>query len=637
MTWLRRMHVRLALLMLAVTAPLVVAHSLHTASRTAVSPEALEDQRRADFLLSLLAIGLASAGALAVGGRILRPLETLADDAKRIAAGETAHRSHVTGPLEVEQLRDAMNHMADVATRRSSALEESERRYRFLFESNPLPMWAWNAETLELVAVNEALVEHYGYTREQLVGHPITTLLDPSELERFSLRRLPFSEQRQRAGTWRHRAADGHVLEMEVVTTSTRRLGEASWLSVGIDVTARKEAERALARSQETLRQSQKMDAVGAFAGGIAHDFNNVLTGILGFCELALKEIASNHPVRRDILEVRALADRGAALTQQILMMSRKQVLQPVVLDLNRLVRELERLFVRIVGEDVRIESSYAAQLPAIVADAGRLEQVLLNLAANARDAMPEGGTLWIVTRALSPANATVFGLAPRHWVMLVIRDSGVGMEPAVRDRIFEPFFTTKTHGKGTGLGLALAYSLLAQVDAVITCESEVGVGTTFRVFFPASTSVLNAGESGSAPVEPAANGTETILLVEDEDAVRMVETVTLERCGFHVIAASDGLEALARARAHAGHIDLLLTDVVLPGMHGRELAETLVLERPGLRVLFASGFSDHDGLLRGIRVDEVPFLPKPFTPSQLAQRVRAVLDAPAAPLPRSG
>lgn len=593
-------------------------------------------QRQENLLWSLLALLVAGAGALVVGGRITQPLTELANDAQLIADGASGHRAKVEGLLEVDVLRDALNRLADTSERRNTALADNERRYRFLFESNPLPMWAWNADTMSIMAVNEATIEHYGYTREQLIGQPIMTLLDPSEYERFSQRRLPFTEDRQNAGTWRHRTADGRVLEMEVIATSTRRLGEANWLSIGLDVTARREAERALAATESQLRQAQKMEAVGAFAGGIAHDFNNLLTGIVGFSELALAEIARSHAVRPDLVEIRALAERGAELTRHILAVSRKQVLHPTVLDVNAIVADLERLFARLVGEDITIVTSRDPALGTIEADGGQLEQVLLNLVANARDAMPAGGTLTIETHAIPAERATAWSLAERAWCMLLVRDTGIGMTPAVRERVFEPFFTTKERGKGTGLGLALAYAVVEQAQGSIVCESAPGVGTTFRLFFPAVGTP--AAAPASEPTDPRAwpRGTETILLAEDEASVRMVASAALERCGYRVLVAADGEAALAEARDFAGRIDLLLSDVVMPGIHGRQLAEQLLAERSALRVLFASGYTDDDVLLRGIRVDEVPFLQKPFTPSQLVRRVREVLDAPIVPLTRS-
>ncbi len=594
----------------------------------------LQAELRDNILLSVAALLIAALGAYILGGRISRPLVALANDAQRIAEGATAHRSALTnGPAEVRVLSHAINRMAETAERRNAALADKERRYRFLFESNPLPMWAWNADNMEILAVNDAAIDHYGYARDAFLGQPITMLLDPSEVERFSGRRLPFIEERQNAGIWKHRTAQGDVVEMEVITTSSRRLGADSWLSIGIDVTARREAERALALSEEQLRQAQKMEAVGAFAGGIAHDFNNLLTGIIGFCELALDAMPSNSPVRDDITEVRALAERGADLTRQILAISRKQVLQPSVVDLNEMVTDLERLFARVVGEHITVTTRRDPHLGHITADTGQLEQVLLNLVANARDAMPSGGSLAIETRALDAVQAAQYRLSPHAWCMLTVHDTGVGMTDTVRERIFEPFFTTKERGKGTGLGLALAYAMLEQVRGVITCESTPGVGTTFRLFFPrASMASTNKPMTSGSPMD-AVRGHETVLLAEDEPAVRAVATAALERNGYLVLAAPDGPSALEVARTFQGPIHLLLTDVIMPGMHGRALADALLESRPDTRVLFASGYTDDTVLLRGIRVDELSFIQKPFTPGQLSRRVREVLDAPLAPL----
>ncbi len=590
----------------------------------------LRAQRRDDVLFSVIALLLAATGAIVIGGRIARPLTALASDARRIAGGESQHRIQVSGPSEVQMLGDALNRMTETAHRRNDALADNERRYRFLFESNPLPMWAWESESMEILAVNDAAVAHYGYPREAFVGQPITKLLDASEFERFSVRRLPFAENRQNAGIWKHRTASGALVEMEIITTSSRGLGAASWLSIGIDVTARREAERALARSEEQLRQSQKMEAVGAFAGGIAHDFNNLLTGIIGFCELALSELEPTHPVRPDIAEVAALAERGAELTRQILAVSRKQVLRPAVLDLNAALADLERLLARLVGEDITVVTTFDPLVGAIEVDKGQLEQVLLNLVANARDAMPNGGTLYISTRAVEAERSADGGTGTS--AVLEVRDTGVGMSSAVRERVFEPFFTTKERGKGTGLGLALAYAMVEQARGRITCLSELGVGSTFQLTFPVVSGEQDERIALVSKPSALVGGQETILLAEDESSVRAVATAALERVGYTVLAAPDGPSALELSRTFAGPIDLLLTDVVMPGMHGRELADALLLERPDTRVLYASGYTDDAILLRGIRVDDVAFIQKPFTPHQLAARVREVLDTPRPP-----
>jgi PAS domain S-box-containing protein len=530
----------------------------------------------------------------------------------------------------VQLLGSAFNQMADTVDRRSAALADSERRYRLLFDSNPLPMWAWDADSMQIMAVNEAAIEKYGHARERFLSLRITDLLDPAEFARFSGARLPFSENRQSAGTWLHRTASGRQVEMEVITTSSRRLGRASWLSVGIDVTARREAERALARSEEQLHQAQKLEAVGTFAGGISHDFNNLLTGMLGYCDLALDALDPESDAHRDVGEVRALAMRGSDLARQILTVSRKQVVQPTTLDPNEIVRGLDRLLRRLVGAHIEFVVELADDVGAMHADAGQLEQVLLNLASNARDAMPNGGMIRITTQAVPLALAGAYDLpAARPWVMLSVSDTGVGMSPEVRERIFEPFFTTKERGKGTGLGLALAHSMVEHAGGIVRVDSTPGEGTTFSLFFPR----MDA-ESMTQAVDDRRGfdlyGSETILFAEDESSVRAVATAALERYGYRVLAAADGDSAVAVSRAFPGRIELLLTDVVMPGMNGRELAETMRVQRPGIQILFVSGYTDDEALLGDVRKDERAFLQKPFTTLELVRRIRASLDQPA-------
>lgn len=582
-----------------------------------------------DLSLVLLAVGLTAWLGFRIGQGITRPIESLADDARAVARGEVSTRTTVTGPREVALLGDAFNQMAETVERRNASLADSERRYRLLFDSNPLPMWAWDAETMRITAVNEAAIEHYGHTRETFLSLRIVDLLDPTEHTRFNAAQIPFAESRHDPGVWMHRTARGDTVEMEVITTSSRRLGRDSWLSVGIDVTARRVAERALAVSEEQLRQSQKMEAIGAFAGGISHDFNNLLTGMLGYCDLALDELDEHSSVHVDVSEIRALAMRGADLTRQILAVSRKQVVRPTLLDANETVRGLDRLLRRLIGEHIQLDTILGEDVGIIFADVGQLEQVLLNLTANARDAMPSGGTLRIETRQVVDASATTFGLsAGKEWVMITVTDTGHGMSEEVQRRVFEPFFTTKERGKGTGLGLALAYAMVDQGGGAIRVESKVNVGTTFRLFFPvALDNVSNARPSETN--DTLGDGTETILLAEDEPSVRAVAAAALERRGYRVLTAPDGEAALAMAKAYPEQIDLLLTDAVMPRMNGRELAIRVTELRPTIRVLFASGYTDDASLLHGIRTDELSFLHKPFTAVELVRRVRSVLDEP--------
>ena len=592
----------------------------------ALAPVYTEIKR--DLFAGSVTLTFAIGAALLLGGLIARPLDTLSDDARAIAAGEEGRRSRVRSRSEVGVLATAFNQMADTVERRNSALAESERRYRLLFDTNPVPMYAWDAELLSIVAANEAAQERYGYTQHDFLKLKITDLIDASEQTRFLDGRVRFEERRFSPMTWVHRTSTGERLEMEVISTQSRRLGRDSWLSVSIDVTARHAAERALARSEAQLRQSQKMEAVGAFAGGIAHDFNNLLTGMLGYCELAMEALPREGAVYRDVQEVRDLALRGADLTRQILAVSRKQVMQNTVFDVNTVVQSIDRLLRRLIGEHILLNTELGHDVGRIRADAAQLEQVLLNLAANARDAMEPGGTLTIRTTRV-PANVAVAqGLTERIWVSICVNDTGAGMTEEVKQRVFEPFFTTKERGKGTGLGLSLVYATVEQSGGIIRVTSAPNAGASFEMFFPQTQSIAPPVAT-TIPSNDVNRGTELVLLAEDEDSVRAVAKEALERRGYRVLAAADGPSALALARDCTDRIDLLLTDVVMPGMNGRELAETLLIERPRTRVLFASGYTDDAVLLHGVRTDEVSFIQKPFTPPALVQRVREVLDSP--------
>jgi len=586
------------------------------------------EEMRKDLFAGSVTLTFAIGAALLLGGLIAKPLDALSDDARAIAAGEEGRRSRVRSRSEIGVLASAFNQMADTVERRNSALAESELRYRLLFDTNPVPMYAWDADLLSILAANQAAQERYGYTQQEFLRLRVTDLIDTSEQERFLGGRVRFEERRLLPTTWVHRTSTGERLEMEVISTQSRRMGRDSWLSVNIDVTARHAAERALARSEEQLRQSQKMEAVGAFAGGIAHDFNNLLTGMLGYCELAMEALPREGAVYSDVKEVRDLAMRGADLTRQILAVSRKQVMQNTVFEVNAVVHSIDRLLRRLIGEHILLNTELGDDVGRIRADAPQLEQVLLNLAANARDSMQPGGTLTIRT-ALIPASAAVaLGLKERAWVSICVSDTGAGMTEAVKQRVFEPFFTTKERGKGTGLGLSLVYATVEQSGGIIRVTSAPNAGATFEMFFPQTKAVATPAAT-AMPLNEASRGTEIVLLAEDEDSVRTVAKEALERRGYRVLAAADGPSALALARACSGRIDLLLTDVVMPGMNGRELAEALLIERPGTRVLFASGYTDDAVLLHGVRTDEVAFIQKPFTPPALMQRVREVLDSP--------
>ena len=394
---------------------------------------------------------------------------------------------------------------------------------------------------------------------------------------------------------------------------------------VGGDMGGRKKGEKGLQAAEEQLRQSQKMDAIGRLAGGVAHDFNNMLSVITGRSELLLRNTALAPPLRRDIDLIHRTADRAASLTRQLLAFSRKQVLQPKVLDLNTVVANMGRMLRRVIGEDIDLVIVARPGLARVNADPGQLEQVILNLAVNARDAMPGGGRLTIET-AQTDLDAEYArrhtGVNPGRHVMLAVTDTGVGMEPAVRERIFEPFFTTKEVGKGTGLGLSTVYGIVQQSGGAIWVYSEPGQGTTFKIYLP---SVDEPAEADQAPEEPPRGGSETVLLCEDEPDLRELTREVLEEFGYRVLEAADGRHALEVSAGHTGPIHLLLTDVVMPRMNGSDLAAQLTRERP-LRVLYMSGYTETSVVRRG-DVPGAAFLQKPFSPTALARTVREVLD----------
>jgi PAS domain S-box-containing protein len=424
------------------------------------------------------------------------------------------------------------------------------------------------------------------------------------------------------------RGADG-VLRW--ISVNTQPLGDArrphGVVTTWRDITERRRADEALRRAEEQLRQAQKMEAVGNLAGGIAHDFNNLLSVILGTCGLLAEELPEDHPARASVEEVRIAGERATDLTRQLLAFSRKQILQPRVVDLNEAVRRMERILKRLIGEDIELTVVAAPGLRHVRVDPSQLEQVIMNLAVNARDAMPRGGKLAIETAdvLLEGEAAERLGAAPGPHVVLAIADTGVGMTRETQRRMFDPFFTTKARGKGTGLGLAMVLGIVQQSGGHIQVHSEPGRGTTFRIYLPSTTEAVTA--AAPKPAEARPGGDETILVVEDEEQVRGLLEAILRRAGYRVLSAPGGAEALELIARSDAPVQLLLTDVVMPGMSGPALAQRLLALRPALKVIYISGYAYEEIDDRGVLDAGTQFLAKPVTPDALTRKVREVLE----------
>jgi PAS domain S-box-containing protein len=501
------------------------------------------------------------------------------------------------------------------------SLESSEERYRLLFVNSPLPMWVYDAQTLSFLAVNDAAVRHYGYTRQEFLTMTIKDIRPPEDVEAVlaSIQGAggPGSPM---PGVWRHRKKDGTLIDVEITAGRVQFEGRQAALVLSHDVTERR-------RLEERLSQAEKMEAIGRLAGGVAHDFNNVLTVISGYAEILLSRPGTTGG--EQLREIAHAAEQAAALTRQLLAFSRRQVLHPVMLELNEIVAGMEPMVRRIIGDDINVGVRLAPNLPAVEADRAQIERVILNLAANARDAMPQGGRLTIETAAVELDEDYVSsrgeGTAGPN-VLLAVSDTGVGMSEEVQRHLFEPFFTTKAAGAGTGLGLATVFGVVKQSGGSIYVYSEEGRGTTFKIYLPASAGVPEPVRDG---VDAAAErGSETVMLVEDDESVRNLVRTMLETKGYSVLAAAGAEEAEHMCAEVSGGVDLLLTDVVMPEVNGRVLAERLSALSPSMRILFMSGYSDEAVYRHGEISPNASFIEKPFTDRTLARKVREVLDA---------
>lgn len=629
-------------------------------------PESVVASQTDSFLLqmsvvSLLVIVLGAFGASMLSRHIISPLIDVTHAAEGLAAGDYAVRVAVVRHDEVGRLAAAFNEMAGAIQAASLDLQnqqvELETQQVSLEEANEelrtniidatnareaaersrtraaaIVAGAIDAvitvnETGIIVEFNPAAESTFGFPAREAIGRTLDQLIPATTggggaagLRRY----LEGHPQRPRGRREELTAvrADGTPFAIELVVTRIPVPGVAMFTCFVRDLSERKQLEA-------QLQQSQKMEAVGRLAGGVAHDFNNILTVIVSYADLALSDSSAPESVRSDLTQVRKAADRASALTRQLLAFSRKQVLHPAVLDLNAVVRDVSTMLARVIPENIRFDAKPGANIFPVYVDRGQLEQVLMNLAVNARDAMPNGGALTIETANVVLDEAYVAahsGGSPGPHAVLSVRDTGVGMDAATRERIFEPFFTTKSVGQGTGLGLATVYGIVRQSGGGIYVYSEPGLGTTFKVYFRAHAGAADArDESAASPLESP--GTMTILLVEDDPAVRQATRLVLQHLGHEVVPAPDVATALEVIRARAQHIDVVLTDAVMPGQSGLDLAEILSTERPGLPVILMSGYTEEAVNGGRAMAPGVLFLEKPFTGQGIA---RALSDVAA-------
>src|SRR4051812_25691415 len=595
------------------------------------TPQALAFAKQsADFWRAigwgLLALALAMVLAWTQATRIVEPIKRVVRDAVLFSEGDLSHRSvpRASGD-EIGVLSTTLNRMAETLEKREEALRLSEMRFRAVIE---------NVGDIILIA-DANLVRHYvspamsrilGYSEEELLALTAEEMIEPGDWPgvRELIRGVQQAPGASASGLARYRHRNGTWLTMEIWISNMHDVPGVEGLVVNLrDVTKH-------VTMESELRQAQKMESVGQLAGGVAHDFNNLLTVIGGRVDFLLESTNLDADQATDLAEIKKASQRATELTRQLLAFSRKQLLQPRVIDLNRMVVEFEPMLRRLFREDISIEVELCDEVGSIMADPGQLQQILLNLALNSRDAMPGGGVIAFRTENRSRNGATVqrdAHIPPGDYVVLEVADTGIGMDEATQLRIFEPFFTTKGQGKGTGLGLSTVYGIVKQSGAGISVSSAPTQGATFTIYFPRADGYALAQSAEREKVSPL-SGHETILLVEDDSSVRNLVERVLESRGYNVLSAQHGPAALDLASDHDRIVHLVLTDVVMPTMSGRELVEALKAQRPLLRVLYMSGYTDDDVLRKGLLDPSTSFIQKPFTAENLATHVRKVLDA---------
>ncbi|MBI1875834.1 MAG: PAS domain S-box protein [Acidobacteria bacterium] len=583
-------------------------------------------------LALLVLIGLIT-GALAWAGVeafVVRPLDSLRTATHRLAAGDLSSRAALKSGIEqLDSLGRNFDDMVHALQQREAeehlsreAREEAEEKYRHLVEQSLVGVYLVHNSGMY---VNPKFASIFGYTPEEMKDISFLNIVLEADrpMVLHNVGRRLSGELSAMEYSFRGKRKDGTVVTVHVHGAMTTYRGKPAIMGILIDQTEQKLLE-------QQLQQSQKMEAIGRLAGGVAHDFNNLLTVIQGYSEFLHQQLPASSPEREQVDEILKAAESAANLTRQLLAFSRHQVLQPEVLSLNQVIAGFDKMTRRLIGEDIRVELQLEPALALVKVDPGQIEQVILNLAVNARDAMPNGGTLTIQTANIALDEHYVrqhAGAQVGPHVLLAVSDTGVGMTPETQARVFEPFFTTKEHGKGTGLGLSTVYGIVKQSGGSIWLYSEVGRGTTVKIFLPlADTGVLVAASAAPARPDRVA-GTETVAVVEDDHGVRGWVSEALQQLGYTVLPLASPQEALALASRRANAIDLLLTDVVLQNLSGPELAARLQKRWPAMKILYMSGYSDEAMLPQGLLGERDRVLQKPFTATALAERVRETLD----------
>ena len=582
---------------------------------------------RQTLLLAVLGIALSLVLGLFLSRAITRPLVHLLQGTRIIRSGNLDYRISIRGGDEVRGLADSFNAMVESLQARTAQLVESERRHRLMTERVNGIIFTLDENGI-ITYLSTRLKAITGYESERYTGTFIVDRLPTHEQEsaRETLRELLEGEQRvDRETQVEFFARDGRKMIMEAhLTAEAGPGGKRQVYGVARDVSER-------ARLLEQLNQAQKMEAVGRLAGGVAHDFNNLLTAIIGYCDYSMLSLDDAATLTKNLEEIKKAGNRAAALTQQLLTFSRRQVIKPRILDLNRLVTRLERLLKRLLGEDIALEFRLDRELGNVLADPGQIEQVVMNLCINSRDAMPRGGRITLETANVSLDSSrreNRFTVTRGDYVRLRVGDTGSGMDKEIKSHLFEPFFTTKEVGRGTGLGLSTVYGIVKQTGGYIWAESEPGMGTVFDIYFPRVRE--DAGAARETTSGEVRGGRETVLVIEDEAMIRILVCNVLGSYGYNVYEADDGEHAEDIINAKGGGIDLIITDVVLPGMSGRDLVERLAAVHPGIPALFMSGYSQDVVGNHGVPTAGVAFLKKPFSPEALLLKVREVLDPPA-------